>query len=172
MPGYADRDTWYGWQTIASDLVAVGLTTGSALSDARTAPALGLGGLGVYALGAPIVHTAHGHVARGGVDLGLRLGAPIAGLFAGFVTGLVIAFIAPPRRCGSDQCFWAYPLGGALIGGGAGVLTASAVDAAFFAWDGAPARAPAAARAPALRLAPTWAALPGGGATGGIAGTF
>jgi len=58
---------WYGWQTLLVDL-------GSVLT-------IPLGGVGLagYALGAPIVHLAHGQVGRGVGSLGLRLALPLVG---------------------------------------------------------------------------------------------
>ncbi len=66
------KTSWYGWQTLIADggTLAATYVTGS--------PIVFLGG---YALGAPIVHWAHGNVAAGFGSLGVRVVAPIVTTF-------------------------------------------------------------------------------------------
>jgi hypothetical protein len=55
---------WYGWQTLIVDGVGI-----------LTLPVLV--GFGVYLVGAPIVHWAHGRVGLGFADVGMRLGLAV-----------------------------------------------------------------------------------------------
>jgi hypothetical protein len=131
---------WYGWQTLATDggvlllMVVVGSTE---LSNGGGA-APWVVGLTAYALGGPIVHLAHGNPGRGALSLAMRLGMPL--LFG------YLGVQAEGCRSGSEFC----GLGGALIGGSLGIITAITIDAAFVAREDAPDRASA---LPLLRLA-------------------
>jgi len=75
------KDHWYGWQTLGTDGVAAMLASG-ALATGGDETFWGLS-IGTFALGAPIVHVAHGRplVALG--DFVLRLGVPFVGMFLG-----------------------------------------------------------------------------------------
>jgi hypothetical protein len=119
---------WYGWQTLTTDGVAVGLYlfgTAQALSGAG-AGAL-LGSVPTYFLGAPIVHLAHARplVALG--TFGLRV--------ATVTTGYLIADSSKDCR-GYDRdlgglCGWGEIWLGLLIGAG----TAITLDAALLAYE-------------------------------------
>lgn len=72
-PGSTTR--WYGYQTLLVDAASVGVMLAGA-SDKRIGPASAIG-LGAFALGAPIVHAAHGHPGKAALDLGLRVVVPV-----------------------------------------------------------------------------------------------
>ncbi len=64
---------WYGWQTLGMDAAALGV----GLSAGGTA------GLGMYSVGTPLVHWAHGHHALAVIDFGVRAVVPFTvGYFA------------------------------------------------------------------------------------------
>ena len=68
---------WYGWQTLATDGAAIGLITASLVTaDNRggrsPSSALAWGALGVYGLGAPVMHFVHENPGRGLASFGMR----------------------------------------------------------------------------------------------------
>jgi hypothetical protein len=114
-PPVVMESRWYGWQTLLADVAAV-----------AAASAGGEAGLGVYALGGPIVHWSHGNTGRGFGSLALRTGAPIV-LGAAFVAG-----------CDPDEDAEFGCLGAALAGVGLGMVTAIVLDASVLARDEVP----------------------------------
>jgi hypothetical protein len=67
---------WYGWQTLIADVGSFGVATATVYGGGRTLTVA----VGLYFLGAPIVHFAHGNLVGFG-SIGLRLaGAVAAGL--------------------------------------------------------------------------------------------
>jgi hypothetical protein len=148
---------WYGWQTLLVDAGSVVLL---ALPNAA--------GVFTYALGTPIVHAAHGKWGTGLGSLGLRVGLP---LLLG-LTGLMIGSLSP--SAGNTPI---PVIDGGLIGLTGGMVAASAIDAAWLAWE--PVRASGGAKGgglPPLTVVPM-IALPVGSEHGyakglGIAGTF
>ena len=110
------RDTrWYGWQTLISDGTSLLLVPllGTRIASGETVAYVAVGG---YLLGAPVVHLAHGRPGMAAASLGLRVVMPLAGALVG--AGL--------ERCRGDLC----GLGGALVGGALGVISATVIDAA------------------------------------------
>jgi hypothetical protein len=132
-PRFAEEppSRWYGWQTLATDGAAVGLISASlaTVDNGRNSPssALAWGALGVYALGAPVMHFVHENPGRGLASFGMRVGGPI-------VLGFTGAVLEDCGGGGGDFC----GLGGALIGTSLGIIGAVAVDAAVFAYDDQP----------------------------------
>lgn len=142
---------WYGWQSLLIDGASVSLLAvdGALISTAARGDAsfnagsillvFGpgvLGGLG-YLFGGPVVHWAHGKVGTGFASLGLRVGAPLAGLGIGALLQGVF---------GHDNT------AGGAIGAAAGAVAAMAIDDAFLAHE---TTAPSSPRS-AFRIAPTW----------------
>jgi hypothetical protein len=125
------KGQWYGEQILALDAVALG----TMITGALTNPTLVAAGAGIYALGPPTVHVAHGSP-RAPESLGLRVAGPIGGGAIGFAVGLPLAAVLILAR---DPRAFRMPLATGLIGAGIGYVTAIIVDAAAFA------RAPAAA---------------------------
>jgi hypothetical protein len=111
---------WYGWQTLVCDGVSV-LTV---------VVVVGIGG---YLLCAPIVHVAHGRGLIALADLGLRVGAPVAGAFAGAGLG----YLADDAS-GRNSTYGGAALVGGVLGFGVGLLGAVIVDAAVLAREDAP----------------------------------
>jgi hypothetical protein len=168
QPTVTMRAEWYGWQTLIVDSATLGtipLELGTNASFAKTPSAgyLLVGSLSGYALGAPLVHAAHGHWQRGLADFGLHVGAlSLGGLVGGAAGGM-------PTSCDVKfaGCF-TQTNNGLMVGAMLGAVLASVVDASLLAWDTKP-KETAEGRAP--RWSPTAAVLPGG-AVGGIGGTF
>lgn len=103
---------------IAIDLVADAAITAHVFGVARTAPA----GLVAYALGPPIVHAAHGKIARAGESLGVRLAVPLLGAAIGCGAD-------PGQRGEDDDETSCWP--GAFAGLAAGMVIAQIIDAAY-----------------------------------------
>lgn len=91
----------------------------AASADSTTAADVGLFG---FLLGAPVVHFAHGHVGKGFLSMGLRVGMPLA-LGYGF---------ASAASCSSSDDFGC-GLGELVLGILLGAAGASAIDAAAIA---------------------------------------
>ena len=119
-PDRAPKLRWYGWQTLASDGVALGLLALPWLDAPGyfVAPALLLG-----ALGPAVIHAAHGNWAAGASSLALRL-------LGDLVIGIGMVRIALSEGVDSEERLGV----GILIAGAAITLAASALDAAFFSY--------------------------------------
>jgi len=119
---------WYGWQTLTSDGASLAtLMTALYLGDSKVLAPASLVGLG---FGAPVVHAWHGKPLKALGSVALRIGLP--------ATGILIGFSAARRPPGGD-----YGNTGALegiVGFGAGLILASAIDAAALGWTRAPER--------------------------------
>lgn len=163
----AAKTEWYGHQTLATDALGFGV--------GALAPSSGVGfayaGLATYLLGAPIVHVAHGNVAKGFGDLGLRASIPVAGAFMGALIGAATG----SRDDAVDATTQMFQ--GAAIGVLAGVATAITIDAAVLARkEVSPSREREREPAPlprtaVVRILPSFAPTQGG-ATGGVVGVF
>ncbi|HEY8087124.1 MAG TPA: hypothetical protein VIF09_04750 [Polyangiaceae bacterium] len=182
----APASTWYGYQTLATDGVALALLIPAATSGvSATQQGFGVGSLVMYGVAAPIVHFSHGHVGKGFLDLALRAGIPIA---TGFIGG-AIAVAEPAPGCGTPS--GCEPFGGAMqelagIGLGVmiGVATAVTIDATVIAREPAqqdaavdrPEPPPPPPRPTTATIAPTFDLAPertgGTRATVGVVGTF
>ena len=137
-PATPVKERWYGWQTLLTDAGAITLTIVlTANADERDDVAV-IGafviGASTFALGAPIVHGAHGNWGKAGVSVALRLGLSLIG-------GAIGAGI------GADSCSqYVYDHEGCAIGYGAlgliaGATTAVIVDATVLARELVPAPA-------------------------------
>ena len=156
---------WYGYQTLAVDLA--GLAVG-ALSIRAGSGELALVSLGTYVVGPPVVHFAHGNVAKGFGDFGLRLGLPVGGALVGVGVGCLLG------GCGGRGDFAGYAAAfGGLVGGASGGVAAMILDWALLSREpGArPPREPKAARGWPVSLTPSLAVTPAGGALG-VGGAF
>jgi hypothetical protein len=141
LPGPRRPETsWYGWQTLLSDLGVIGLWSAAyAVDDAKYGSAspqnydiatnvLGWAGLAVYALGAPAIHAAHGNGRKALGSLGLRIGLPLGGALAGALIG--------SATCGgsnSNDDVVSCPVIFGLLGFLGGGVAAPIVDAAVVA---------------------------------------
>ncbi len=141
----APREHWYGDQTLVVDAIATSLVVGGAIGfetatrgrdrDAASAVII-IGGLGLAA-GAPVVHLAHGRPGAALGSLGLRVGLALGGGLTGALTGALVG----GRSCTkSDADIPPCVVVGELLGGGAGVIAAAAIDASTLAYE--PALAP------------------------------
>ena len=129
-----EHETWYGWQTLAVDASAVAiLLVGAALVTSRP-PTLNatvvprpvpfaVAALGVYAIGPPVLHLAHGEYRHGIASLALRVAMPLAGFGLGYLAGRAVQ----PGGSGS----WTDGAYGAAVGG----VGAIALDASGLAWQ-------------------------------------
>lgn len=108
--------SWYGYQTLAVDALAVGMIY-IAVSQDSDSNRLDLVGFGTYLLGAPLVHVAHGRIAAL-PSLGMRVGAAVL-----FGVGVAACVATEGADClAAALGFLAFP---AVI----------ALDAAVFAYD-------------------------------------
>jgi hypothetical protein len=157
---------WYGWQTLTLDGAALGVAVGGSAFVDRDVPIVA--GLGTYALGAPIVHVAHGEPWRAAGSFGLRVGLPL-------LVGDIVARADSTRCPGRDEyedfeC--QDQLGKMAAGALVSMLVASAVDAALLAYKTEPVRE----HARSMNFTPTLALSPakerGFGAAVGLAGIF
>lgn len=120
---------WYGWQTLATDGAAVALTGLSLASDGSTSRAMfGVGGLGAFVLGGPIVHAAHGRWGAAAGSLALRVVTPLGGAVVGALAG---------ASASEDDGVvgLANAVVGMLVGFTIGTGAASAVDSAALAHE-------------------------------------
>lgn len=139
--------------TLAMDGVGMGLT---ALGLGGNVEVLALIGLPLYLVGPPLMHVSNGRPRRAVASVGMRVGLPLLGLVIGD---------SIPRDCGDTGDCNTSPSSGVLIGVGAGLVVASALDAIFLAEGDAP----------AAKLKTTWrpvAHSTRGGFALGIAGQF
>lgn len=126
-PTPAVHHHWYGWQNLLVDVAALAVAIVSVNADASA-----LASVGIYLLGGPIVHCAHGQRGRGFGSLGLRFAMPIVGLLG----------------CGvfADGDDSACSLEGIILGGAVGMLGAIIIDAAVLAHEDVPNEVSAAPR--------------------------
>ncbi len=85
---------WYGWQTGLADAAALGMLIAAASGAPR---GFTNAGLATFVLAPPIIHFAHDRSGPGFGSAGVRVSAPLLGLFA----GLVLA--AGSGACEQDQ---------------------------------------------------------------------
>lgn len=122
----APRTEHYGWQILLTDAAVVGATLATAAAD-DSGDLSGTIFVGGYLTGAPVVHLAHDNPRGAVYSLGLRLTAPVAGAILGIAMD----------DCREDE--WLCPLGGMALGGAAGMLGASIIDATLVARKEVPA---------------------------------
>lgn len=153
---------WYGWQLLINDFVALGSLGAAAVAgvEGKTAIAVVVPVALVYDLGGPTIHWLHGRKSIAGASLGVRIGVPFVGVMAG----------AAIAGCGNDKGSAATTCRSQGAGYGAlfGFAAATAIDAAFLAWDAPRSTAHESA---AFRWAPFATPIQGGG-TLGVVGSF
>lgn len=168
-PSTHTEKTWYGWQNLVADaasitILAIGVGQGSNGSGLRVA-----GGLG-YVFASPTVHWIHGNIGPGFGSLGMRVLLPPVGLVIGIVVGAIAGANQDNNsieRTGSSIAT------GAIAGFFIGVAIPVALDAAVLGWEKN--EVPNTAlrpRAPSLTMRPILTPTAGGGAFGGLGGTF
>jgi hypothetical protein len=169
-PTPARQAEWYGWQTLLVDGVAIGtipleLAPSASFTRTPSASYLLLASVSTYAIGAPLVHIAHGHTGRGLADLGLRVGAVAAGGIAGAALGKP----GTPSACEANLagCL-AESSNGLAVGATIGAVLASLIDASLLARETKPAEM---APSPSFTWSPL-AAMTKGGGTAGLQGSF
>ena len=136
---------WYGYYTAPVDVLAGTLVVLAFTAETPSRPAQ-VGAAAAFALGAPLVHLAHGKPLRALLDLGVRASLPALGYYLGGVLGAGPIVREPA-------------LVGALVGG----ACAGIVDWLGLSWDTA-GDLPASRVAGAPSLAPSLALTPSGGA--------
>jgi hypothetical protein len=114
------HEVWYGWQTLTSDAGSLGVLLLGATFGGDLTP-FALAAAGVYGVGAPTVHFAHGAVGKGLASLTVRALLPLAGFGFGY---LLSVGSASHRRMDDG-----------VIGAVAGGAGATMVDAAMLGWD-------------------------------------
>jgi hypothetical protein len=148
----------------------------SGVTDNKTmATALGYTGVASDVITPAVIHGAHGHLGRGIGAAALRAGTPLLGAFVGAIVGGVVFEAAfkgqDDGSFGSGFAALGALAFGGLLGFGAGVVTASAIDAGLLARDDAPPPAPA-RPAPAAAVVRPVVAPSANGVSAGLAGTF
>lgn len=126
---------WYGWQTLLNDAAATGLFIGALelghgdlydTGGSLGANALATLGIAGYVGGAPVIHLVHGRPGYAGGSALLRIGLPLIG----GVVGNGAATCPPPEgdygNCGLPEL---------LVGFVGGLVAASVIDSALFAWE-------------------------------------
>lgn len=119
---------WFGWQTLAIDIVTVAGAAAMLRTMDRTAHlgiAIGAGAL--FLASGPIVHFANGS-ARVADSLIVRVGGLGLGTFAGAVVLAGLAGCSESTPCKVET------VGFAAIGAGLGAFVTSVVDATIYAW--------------------------------------
>lgn len=147
--GEGPERTWYGYQTLAADGVAVVMTSlglesaihdatsGRSSSEATTALLL-VGGSMTYLFAAPTIHALHGHWGKAGGSLGLRA-APFA-----LCAAILGAGSSSSTNAGREK---ADAVGGAALF--LGIIAAMAIDSSVIANE-------TVAPTPTTALAPTF----------------
>ncbi len=125
----------YAHKLVIADLSALGLFL---LAAPTQSGELVGAGVGVYALGSPIMHLTEGNLAKGAASLGLRLGMPVGGFYVGAGGCLLVA--TSHHGSGLDDLFGCFLLG--LVTGGAGLAGAVAIDYAILGKEKVPAAQP------------------------------
>jgi hypothetical protein len=125
------REVWYGWQTLSTDAAALALGLGLGQVNPKVGGYTVLGG---YLLGGPTVHILHGQYGRAGISLGLRAVLPLT-LGLG---GLALGSAQCDKQSDSSSeipgmCSVLLGSLGAITGGVAGIIGASALDMGFVA---------------------------------------
>ena len=105
----------YRLTLVALDAAALVMVLGAAAAENEL---LAVGGVGTYALGAPVVHLAHGQPGRSLISLTLRVGVPALGI------AIMTTSLASCESCAGGAIF-----GGVVVLGG--IVTAIIVDDAF-----------------------------------------
>jgi hypothetical protein len=124
---HADDRTTYRLEIAGTDTASLALTVAGVKT---TSPLLMYTGTAGMALGAGVVHFAHGHYEDGGLSIGLHVGAPI-------LTTLFVMRVFKPCAEGAEGCV-AAPVIAAL----AGWLAADLTDVFWLTDDTAPAATP------------------------------
>ncbi|HSO40490.1 MAG TPA: hypothetical protein VLT33_48520 [Labilithrix sp.] len=156
---------WYGWQTLLVDGASLLVLPAVAMTSDSAGGGLLLVAGGGYLLGGPIVHLAHGEVARAFASLGLRAGLPLVGGFVGVA--------AAKENCRGELC----GLGGAFVGAALGMVAATIIDPAALAYEKVEDESSARSDRPApvrsrVALSPLAGPRKEGGFDVGLGGTF
>ncbi len=153
--------TWYGYQTLGTDGLALLLLGAGVAADGDNGEMLAKFSIGTYLLGAPLVHVAHDRSTRALGSLALRAGLPLVG----YMIGSALEHDEPVCEGDIHDCYYDDSIGESVLGVMAGVAIASIVDAAMLADSAPPKAKPQAAWTPSAR------AMHGGFALG-LAGNF
>lgn len=156
-----EAKSWYGWQTLAVDAVAVGamiMSVSAAPSASEGAAALVLpahlldaderpdataavgASLALYTLRPAFVHAAHGRGAQALASPAIRALAPAVGTFAGLCYGLVGAVIVSSldgsrSSRGISEAGVSTLVAGVASGYAIGFLAPIAIDAGLFGYE-------------------------------------
>ena len=171
-PAHTTETQWYGWQTLLVDAGTLGLAAAASQANGGVSAAVGIGG---YALGGPLVHALHGRGDVAGIDIAVRVGAPLVAGAIGYGVGVATFQGCAPQEwfCGRD---WS-GIGGAAVGVLVGGLGAVIFDAAALGRervrhaddDSVTAAAPS---RPSVTWSPQVAVSPRGEPSVGVGGAF
>jgi hypothetical protein len=119
----APEESWYGYQTLGADTLAITLLIGSSQSYGGLDTALLVGATGAYLAGAPSIHLLNAQSSSALISLGVRVGAPLVGATMGWAASKFM-----PYDDGDEE------VRGLAIGVLLGLLAPMVVDAAALAW--------------------------------------
>ena len=161
-PAVVTEKTWYGWQNLVADAVSVTVVS---IGIANESTGLTTAGVIGYVFGSPTVHWIHGKIGWGFGSMGMRILLPPTGL----VIGLVAGAIAGEGR--DDDAL----VTGMIAGFYVGVAIPVVLDAVVLGWEKneVPAEKTSRMLQPEkLTVRPILRPTAGGGAFGGLGGTF
>ena len=152
---------FYGWQNIVAGYAGIGMMA----AGVKEGGALPFVGLGVYALGGPIVHIAHKEYARAAGSLVINVLTPV-------LVGALAHSMDKPCAHNEEEGCSLDTVGYAITGVVVGMLVAPIIDGVTMGWEDAP-RKPA----PDIAIQPTVSIArkePNGASTTtfGVAGVF
>src|SRR3954471_21879997 len=122
-PAPSSGASWYGYQTASADATAGALT---ALSFQTNSGAASWAAIGVYLLGAPLVHAPHQPPLAALESLGLRIGVPLLAAAVGAATADCTNRVVNDENC---------EFGPSIVGLRVGIVVAAIIDSAAIAWD-------------------------------------
>ncbi len=137
-----ETTTFYGWENIAISYAGAGIFWGGIAADSKSVP---WAGLGVYALGSPLVHLAHGQPLRAAGSLAINAFVP---LLAGAIGNALMPPVSAQATPGSSDVVPA----GLLLGMFIGSLAAPLIDGLTLGWESHPS-SPLASMTPTVSIA-------------------
>ena len=117
------RASWYGYQTFSADATAVALLL---VAAEKNWDAGAIGAVGVYVLGAPLVHAAHRRPEAAVGSLAMRVLLPLLGSALGGASADCSMRVVNDENC---------DFGGKVMGLVVGTAAAVIIDSAALAWE-------------------------------------
>jgi hypothetical protein len=122
-PADPPHPSWCGYQTLATDGMALALAI---ISAEKESGAAAVGAIGLYALGAPTVHALHRRPLAAAGSIAMRLVLPLLASALGAATANCSTRVVNDENC---------DFGPSLTGLAVGMAAAAVLDSAVLAWD-------------------------------------